>query len=100
MNEPDLNLFKERLLERRKELLEAMTSRKREEGEMSQKEGDGDNSSYSFHLADQGTDNMLQSQSFFQIERSGNEIYEVDEALERIEKGTFGICESCGREIR
>lgn len=99
MKASDLRIFKERLLERRKELARAMTSMKREEGEMSQREENGDVSAYSYHLADQGTDNMLQSQTFLQIERNGNEIYEIDEALERIERGKYGICESCGRSI-
>jgi len=32
-------------------------------------------------------------------ERERNLIWKIREALERIDRGTFGICEVCGREI-
>lgn len=32
-------------------------------------------------------------------EREWNLIRKIEDALERVEKGTFGICEECGEEI-
>lgn len=32
-------------------------------------------------------------------ERESNLIYKIDHALERLQRGDFGICESCGEEI-
>lgn len=34
------------------------------------------------------------------IETEEREIHEIDRALARIEDKTFGICESCGKEIK
>lgn len=33
------------------------------------------------------------------VDRLKNDLYEVSRALERIEKGTYGICKSCGEKI-
>jgi DnaK suppressor protein len=33
-------------------------------------------------------------------EREQKLLVKIDEALDRIQKGTFGICESCGEEIK
>jgi len=49
------------------------------------------------HAADQAVDGMDK-----QIAIAQNEEYlleEVEAALERIEQGTFGTCQNCGREI-
>ncbi len=99
MQAKELNQFKKSLIEFRKELVKQMGSIKTEEREQSLKEEDGDTSAYSFHLADQGTDNMLQEQSFFHVQRNGELLHQVDQALERIEKGIFGKCESCDKGI-
>lgn len=37
--------------------------------------------------------------SFHIIERESKLIVKIKEALERLEEGTFGICEECGNEI-
>jgi len=65
----------------------------------SMKETSGDHSSYSFHMADQGTDTMDREQQYFFAARDGNLIYHLNLALERIEKGEFGYCVQCGKEI-
>jgi len=42
----------------------------------------------------------LDSDTTLQIAESGSsEIAQIDEALRKIEEGTYGICESCGGEI-
>ena len=50
-------------------------------------------------MADQGTDNMEREKSFFYAQRDGRYLYHLDMALEKIDKGTYGKCESCGKEI-
>ena len=59
----------------------------------------GDHSAYAFHMADQGTDTMEREQQYMFASREKNFLYHLDLALERIEKGEFGICISCGKEI-
>jgi RNA polymerase-binding transcription factor DksA len=62
---------------------------------------DGDLSSYSFHMADQGTDTMEREKQFLFASQEGRYLWHVNEALRRIygSPDTFGTCHSCGQEI-
>ncbi len=59
----------------------------------------GDLSAYSFHMADQGTDTMEREMAFTLASREGRYLHHLNEALERIENGTYGVCRSCNEEI-
>jgi len=63
------------------------------------KDQSGDLSSYSFHMADQGTDTMEREMAFNFASREGRYLYHLNEALERIEDGAYGICRTCKDEI-
>lgn len=62
---------------------------------------DGDLSSYSFHMADQGTDTMEREKQFLFASQEGRYLWHVNEALRRLygSPDTFGTCHSCGQEI-
>ena len=62
-------------------------------------ESTGDISSYSFHMADQGTDAMEREKAFLWASREGRFLYHLNQALERIENGSYGYCEECGAPI-
>ncbi len=99
MNRKELQHFKSLLLRKRKELMDQMELIKEKEMTSTLKEATGDHSAYAFHMADQGTDSMEREKNFFYAQRDGRLLYHVDMALERIEKGTFGKCDSCGENI-
>jgi RNA polymerase-binding protein DksA len=65
----------------------------------SQKESSGDLSSYSFHMADQGTDSFDREFALNLVSSEQDALYEIDEALQRIDAGTYGACETCGKGI-
>jgi RNA polymerase-binding protein DksA len=54
-----------------------------------------DRSTYSLHMADHGTDAMEREKSLLLAQRGGDYIDYLNEALQRIEDGTFGICRTC-----
>ncbi len=62
---------------------------------------DGDLSSYSFHMADQGTDAMEREKQFLMASKEGRYLWHVNQALRRLysEPKSFGTCQSCGTEI-
>jgi RNA polymerase-binding transcription factor DksA len=62
---------------------------------------DGDLSSYSFHMADQGTDTMEREKQFLFASQEGRYLWHVNEALRRLygSPETFGTCHSCGEKI-
>jgi len=55
--------------------------------------------SYSLHMADAGTDNFDRDFALSLLSSDQDAIYEIDEALKRIEKKTFGVCELTGKII-
>jgi len=59
----------------------------------------GDLSTVPYHMADVGTDNFEHEFTLGLIENEEEELREIDAALERLEKGTFGLCERCKEPI-
>lgn len=55
--------------------------------------------SYSLHMADSGTDNFDRDFALSLLSSDQDAIYEIEEALKRIQKGTYGICELTGKPI-
>ncbi len=62
---------------------------------------DGDLSSYSFHMADQGTDTMEREKQFLFASQEGRYLWHVNQALRRLfgDPDTFGTCHQCGNPI-
>jgi DnaK suppressor protein len=54
---------------------------------------------YSLHMADSGTDNFDRDFALSLLSSDQDAIYEIEEALKRIEKNTYGICELTGKPI-
>jgi RNA polymerase-binding protein DksA len=65
----------------------------------SRRDAAGDLSNLPIHIADMGTDTYEQDFTLGLIENEGEEIHEIDAALERIEDKTYGICERCSHGI-
>jgi DnaK suppressor protein len=55
--------------------------------------------SYSLHMADSGTDNFDRDFALSLLSSDQDAIYEIEEALRRIEKDTYGVCELTGKAI-
>ncbi len=51
------------------------------------------------NFADLGTDNYEQEFDLSMLEHQSQTLRQIDEALERIENKSFGICDSCGKAI-
>jgi RNA polymerase-binding transcription factor DksA len=54
---------------------------------------------YSLHMADSGTDNFDRDFALSLLSSDQDAIYEIEEALRRIQKGTYGLCELTGKTI-
>jgi DnaK suppressor protein len=54
---------------------------------------------YSLHMADSGTDNFDRDFALSLLSSDQDAVYEIEEALKRIEKNTYGICELTGKQI-
>jgi RNA polymerase-binding transcription factor DksA len=54
---------------------------------------------YSLHMADSGTDNFDRDFALSLLSSDQDAVYEIEEALKRIEKRTYGVCELTGKSI-
>jgi DnaK suppressor protein len=79
------------LLDLRERLLNQMSGLAKESAE--------EMSSYSLHMADSGTDNFDRDFALSLLSSDQDAVYEIEEALKRIEKNTFGVCELTGKSI-
>lgn len=91
--------YKDLLLKLRDRIIDEISFLSRDNLNRSQRESSGDLSSYSFHMADQGTDNFDREFAANLLSSEQDVLYEIDEALRRIEQGTYGVCETTGQAI-
>ncbi len=99
MRKRELVRFERLLLLKRDELLKEMGLLKNLTLDTTTKEATGDHSSYSFHMADQGTDAMEREKAFLFASKTGRLLYHINEALRRIQDNSYGRCAKCGRNI-
>jgi RNA polymerase-binding transcription factor DksA len=100
MDRSQLEHVEKRLLRERERALRSL-GRFQEQSSMSRDSSDADLSSYSFHMADQGTDAMEREKSFLFASKEGRYLYRIEDALRRLynEPEKFGLCYSCKNEI-
>jgi RNA polymerase-binding transcription factor DksA len=63
------------------------------------KESQSEMESYSLHMGDSGTDNFDRDFALSLLSSDQDAIYEIEEALKRIERGSFGVCELTNKSI-
>ncbi len=99
MRKSDLQKYEKLLLAKKKALLEEITATMKDRVSTTIRESTGDISSYSYHMADQGTDAMERELAFMFASKSGRLVYHIDEALRRLKDGEYGKCVRCGKPI-
>ncbi|MCK5126081.1 MAG: TraR/DksA C4-type zinc finger protein [candidate division Zixibacteria bacterium] len=98
MKKTDMGKYEKLLTEKRSRLVEDIQGL-RDASKETIKDATGDLSSYSYHMADLGTDAQEREKKFLLASKSGRLIYHLDEALRRIKDGTYGHCHECGKNI-
>jgi len=94
---PFLKKQKERLLALRDGMLDSMAGvakdnlRSRAEG--------SEASAFGMHQADAGSDAYDRDFALSLLSQEQDALYEIEEALKRIEAGTYGVCEMSGKQI-
>jgi RNA polymerase-binding protein DksA len=92
----DLEHYRDLLLEKRRELVGDMHSM---EGEALRTNGGSNLSTLPMHMADLGTDNYEQEFTLGLVEKERNLLREINDALAKIQNGSFGLCEGTGKPI-
>jgi len=90
----ELQHFKEIILEKKKETVEELENLKESMMDVTTGEYVSESSTYSMHM-EQGTDAMEREKTFLFASRGNKFVNQLDDALQRIENGTYGICRVC-----
>src|SRR6516165_11901761 len=88
---PEWQKFYVHLLELREQLVRQMNGLAQESAQ--------ELAGYSLHMADSGTDNFDRDFALSLLSSDQDAIYEIEEALKRIEKKTYGVCELTAKAI-
>lgn len=91
--------FRELLTQKRSQLIKDMGSLQDEALNKNRRDAAGDLSSMPIHMADLGSDNYEMEFTLGLIESERTVLREIEDALERIKRGTYGVCQGTGRPI-
>ena len=95
LNKKELAEFKKLVIKKNNEVVDEIKHISEDTLKKSQKEASGDISGYAYHMADVATDSYDREFSLGLASNERKFLYELDDALKKIEDGTFGICEVC-----
>lgn len=93
----ELEYFRQLILKKRKEAEEDLDMLQQSLKESM--ENNTDDSAYSFHMADAGTDAQEREKTYMLFNRTRKFIKYLDAALERIDNKTYGVCRVTGKKI-
>ncbi len=94
LSKAELEHFRTLLLEKRREILGDVGSMENEAFK-----SQDNHSSSPMHMADVGTDNFEQEFTLGLIESERQLLREIQESLNRIDQGTYGVCVATGKPI-
>ena len=92
--------YKRLLVELRDHLIDGVNFLANDNLKRTSRDASGELSGYSLHMADAGTDNFDREFALSLVSNEQEALYEIEEALKRLEAGTYGVCEMCEKLIR
>jgi RNA polymerase-binding protein DksA len=95
----EIEHFQQMLLQKRREIVGDVNEMEDEALKKPRLDASGDLSSMPIHMADLGTDNYEQEFALGLMDSERKLLREIDDALQRIEQGAYGICEGTGKPI-
>ncbi|MFP4013915.1 MAG: TraR/DksA family transcriptional regulator [Chitinispirillaceae bacterium] len=99
LTKKQLQHFKDKLLAEKQKVLEEMGELQQSNLKQSISDSAGENSRYSYHLGDVASLSYGREFSMGLAERQQKYLEQIDDALQRIEEGTYGICKVTGELI-
>ena len=99
MTKTELEGYRKQLLALQERLSGDISSLADEALKKGEDETGGNLSHLPIHMADLGTDNFEQENTLQLLKNEENLLAEIEAALSRIDKGTFGKCEDCDGDI-
>ena len=95
LNKKELAEYKKLILKKKDEVTDDIKHISEDTLKKSQKDASGDISGYTLHMADVATDTYDREFSLGLASNERKVIYELNDALVRIDDGNFGVCQDC-----
>jgi len=70
-----------------------------EDASKSPREASGDLSAYTVHMADMSADTYERELSMSIVSSEQEILYQIDDALKRLDDGSYGVCQQCNQPI-
>ena len=96
-SEKELAEFKTLIMEKRKVVADDLVVAKEKADEVLK--NNSVNAIYSSHIADAGSDQQEMEKNYYMMDRENTFLQYLDRALDMLDAGIFGICNSCGKLI-
>jgi RNA polymerase-binding protein DksA len=93
----ELEYFRDIILKKHEEAVQELDSLQSSLRESM--ENASDESAYSFHMADAGTDAQEREKTYMLFNRTKKFVRYLDDALKRIDNKTYGVCKVTGKKI-
>ena len=95
--EEELEEFKTLIMEKSKVVADDLSEAKKKADEVLS--NNSVNAIYSSHIADAGSDQQEMEKNYYMMDRENTFLQYLDRALDMLDAGTFGICNSSGNLI-
>jgi len=99
LSKEDAAKFRKLLLDLRDHLIDGVNFLASDNLKRSHRDASGELSGYSLHMADAGTDNFDREFALSLVSNEQEALYEIEEALKRLDQNTYGICGNCEKPI-
>lgn len=99
MRKTELQRFRKLLLEEKERVTQSLAQHEKIIMHKDEQSGLETGKAHSNHMADQGSDEFQYETTIQFAKTEGRYLYNIEEALRRIEDGTYGKCLGCGKNI-
>lgn len=96
-SDEELEYFREIIIKKMEEAEDELNALQRTLRESM--ENASDESAYSYHMADAGTDAQEREKTYMLFNRTRKFVKYLDDALKRIDNKTYGVCKVTGKKI-
>lgn len=95
-SDKDLAAFRATIERSKEDAIEELRMLKERLEDLTNSETSEESAIYSMHMAEQGSEAIEKEKTYAQIQRIQDYIRKLDEALQRIDDKSYGICRMCG----
>jgi RNA polymerase-binding protein DksA len=99
MRKTELQRFRKMLTAEKERVTQSLADREKTIKGRDDRSGQEVGKAHSNHLADQGSDEFEYENTIRLASSEGRYLYHIEEALARIEDGSYGKCEACNGNI-